>query len=258
MLQEFDLEIRDKKGVKNVAIDHMSRLENKEVTKKDKAIEVEFPNEQLFMVTERPWFMDMANFKAGNLIPEELTYQQKKKFFKEANSNVWDGPYLSRTNPDGLLHRWVASDEIKSIIWHCHSTTYGGHHSVERTATKVLQSGFWWPTLFKDGQEFFRQYDKCQRTGNISKSNEIPLNGILEVEPFDYLGIDFMGPFSSSYSDLYTLVCVDHVTKWVEPIACTANDAHNVVNFLMKNIFPKLRTPRVLSSDGGSTFATNT
>jgi len=147
LLQEFDLEIRDKKGVKNVAIDHMSRLENKEVTKKDKAIEVEFPNEQLFMVTERPWFVDMANFKAGNLIPEELTYQQKKKFFKEANSNVWDDPYLSRTNPDGLLHRWVASDEIKSITWHCHSTAYGGHHSGERTATKVLQSGFWWPTV---------------------------------------------------------------------------------------------------------------
>jgi hypothetical protein len=88
LLQEFELEIRDKKGVENVVADHLSMLENKEVTKKDKVIWAEFPNEQLFMVTERPWFIDMANFKAGNLIPEELTNQQKKKFFKEANFNV--------------------------------------------------------------------------------------------------------------------------------------------------------------------------
>jgi hypothetical protein len=86
----------------------------------------------------------------------------------------------------------------------------------------------------------------------------MPLNEILEVEPFDCLSIDFMGPFSSSYSNLYILVCKDYVTKWVKEIACIANDAHNVVNFLKKNIFPRFGTPRVLISDGGSTFAKNT
>ena len=65
----------------------------------------------------------------------------------------------------------------------------------------------------------------------------MPLNGILEVEPFDCWGIDFKGPFPSSYYNLYILVCVDYVTKWVEALACTANDAHIVVNFLKKNIF---------------------
>ena len=123
-----------------------------------------------------------------------------------------------------------------------------------RTATKILQSGFWWPTLFQDCQEFVRHYDKCQRTGNISRRNEMPLNGILEVEPFDCWGIDFMGPFPSSYSNLYILVCVDYVTKWVEAVACIANDAHTVVNVLKKNIFPRFRNPRVLISDGGKHF----
>jgi len=83
----------------------------------------------------------------------------------------------------------------------------------------------------------------------------MPLNGILEVEPFDCWGIDFMGPFPSSYSNLYILVCVDYVTKWVEALACTTNDAYTVVNFLKKNILPRFGTPRILISDGGSTFA---
>jgi len=160
-LQEFDLEIRDKKGVENVVADHLSRLENDEVTKKVKAIEAEFLDEQLLVVTERPWFVDMANFKAGNLIPEEFTYQHKKKFFKEANFYVWDDPYLFRANTDGLLCRCVAGEEAKSIMWHCHNSAYGGHHNGERTAAKVLQSGVWWPTLFKDCQEFVRHCDKC-------------------------------------------------------------------------------------------------
>jgi len=82
----------------------------------------------------------------------------------------------------------------------------------------------------------------------------MPLNGILEVEHFDCWDIDFMGPFLSSYSNLYILVCVYYVTKWVEATACIANDALTVVNFLKKNIFPRFGTPRVLISDRGKHF----
>jgi len=127
---------------------------------------------------------------------------------------------------------------------------------LQRTAAKVMQTSFWWPTLFKDCQDFVQRCDKCHRTGNISKGNEMPLTRIIEIEPFDCWGIDFMGPFPSSYSFLHILVCVDYVTKWVEAIPCVSNDARTVVNFLHKNIFTRFGTPRVLISDGGSTFAT--
>ena len=99
--------------------------------------------------------------------------------------------------------------------------------------------------------------DKCQRTGKISKRNEMPLTGIIGIEPFDCWGIDFMGPFPSSYSFLHILVYVDYVTKWVEAIPCVANDAKNVVNFVHKNIFTRFRTPRVLISDWGNHFCNN-
>jgi len=74
LLQEFDLELRDKKGVENVVADHLSRLENNEVTKKEKAILAEFPDEKLFAIGERPWFADMANFKAGNIVHDDMEY----------------------------------------------------------------------------------------------------------------------------------------------------------------------------------------
>lgn len=49
----------------------------------------------------------------------------------------------------------------------------------------------------------------CQRTGNISKRDEMPLKIILEVEVFDVWGIYFMGPFPSSMGNKFMLVVVD-------------------------------------------------
>jgi hypothetical protein len=45
-----------------------------------------------------------------------------------------------------------------------------------RTGAKVLQSGFYLPTLFKDAFEFVNTCDECQQAiGNISKRQEIPI-----------------------------------------------------------------------------------
>ncbi|XP_058008352.1 uncharacterized protein LOC131182918 [Hevea brasiliensis] len=61
--------------------------------------------------------------------------------------------------------------------------------------------------------------------GNISKKNEMPQQGILEIELFDVWGIDFMGLFPSSFGNKHILVGVDYVSKWVEAIASPTNDA---------------------------------
>ena len=83
----------------------------------------------------------------------------------------------------------------------------------------------------------------------------MPLRGILVVQIFDVWGIDFMGPFPPSFENLYILLAVDYVSKWVEAIACPKNDANTVVSFLQNNILRRFGTPRTIISDGGSHFA---
>ena len=67
----------------------------------------------------------------------------------------------------------------------------------------------------------------------------MPLQIIMEVEVFDYWGIDFMGPFPSSAGNEYILVVVDYVSKWVKAMATSRNDAKNAVKFIKKNIFAR-------------------
>ena len=225
LLQEFDVEIKDKKGTENLVADHLSRLER---ARDDFPVNDEFPYEKLFSIEDKravPWFADFVKYLVAKVVPPEFNYQQKKRFFAHLKHYYWEEPILYRHCADQVIRRCVPEDEMHSILNHCHTLPCGGHFGGPRTAAKVLQSGFYWPTLFKDAHQFVSTCDKCQRMGNISNKDEPPMHPILEVELFDLWGIDFMGPFPASYSNLYILLAVDYVSKWVEAIPTRTNDA---------------------------------
>ena len=80
------------------------------------------------------------------------------------------------------------------------------------------------------------------------------MSTILEVELFDLWGMDFMRPFSPSFSNLYILLAVVYVSKWVESIPTCTDDASVVAKFLRSHIFTRFDTPRALIIDGGTHF----
>ena len=91
---------------------------------------------------------------------------------------LWENPFLYKIYGDGLIRRCVPKIKMLEILSHCHDSAYGKHFGATKTATKVLESGFFWPTLFKDAKEYVKHCNKYQRYGNISKRNEIPLTSI--------------------------------------------------------------------------------
>nr|GEZ24692.1 reverse transcriptase domain-containing protein [Tanacetum cinerariifolium] len=150
LLQEFDFKVLDTKGAKNLAADHLSRLEN----------------------------------------PYENTLQ--------------------------ITTRCVHGKEALDILEACHNGPTEGHHGANLTAKKIFDSGFFWPTIYKDAHEFVKNCDSCQRQGKISQRNEMPQNFIQVCEIFDIWGIDFMGPFGSPraiISDCGTHFCNDQFAK---------------------------------------------
>ena len=82
----------------------------------------------------------------------------------------------------------------------------------------------------------------------------MPLQGILVVQIFYVWGIDYMGPFPPSFGNIYILLAVDYVSKWVQVIACPKNDAITVVGLLQRNILSRFGALRTTISDKGSHF----
>ncbi|GJT29659.1 reverse transcriptase domain-containing protein [Tanacetum coccineum] len=111
--------------------------------------------------------------------------------------------------------------EAVDILTSCHSKPTGGHYGANYTAKKVFDSGFYWPTIYKDAHELVKNY--------------------------------FMGPFPSLRGNKYILVAVDYLSKWVEAKALPTNDARVVVKFL-KSFFTRFGTPRAIISDRGTHF----
>ncbi|KAH9794255.1 hypothetical protein KPL71_004834 [Citrus sinensis] len=253
LLQEFDIEFRDKKGSENVVADHLSRLDLKFIPE-SLPLNESFLYEQLMSVNIVLWFADIVNYLVTGQIPKHWTKQDRRKFLSKVKDFFWDDPYLFKYCADQIIRRCVPNNEIQSVISFCHEQVCGGHFSAKKTATKILQCGFYWPTLFHDAYVFCSLCDRCQRMGSISKRNMMPLNPILVVEIFDVWGIDFMRPFPPSFGYQYILVAVDYVSKWVEAIPCKTNDHRVVVKFLKSNILSRFGFPRTIISDGGTHF----
>ena len=95
MLQEFDTEIKDKKGSKNVVADHLSHLEVDKGNENPKDIVEFFSNEQLFaMEIHLPCYADFVNYLACKVLPPKLSYRQRKKFLHDVRFYQWGDPLM--------------------------------------------------------------------------------------------------------------------------------------------------------------------
>nr|GEV11812.1 reverse transcriptase domain-containing protein [Tanacetum cinerariifolium] len=137
---------------------------------------------------------------------------------------VYDG-YLSRYDRknDGSLHGLLLGlwEFIQNLSLPFGKDVKKGHHDPNNTAKKVFDTGFYWPTIYRDAHDLVKSCDAW--------------------------------PFSSSRGNKYILVAVDYLSKWVEAKALPTNDARVVRKFL-KSLFARFGTPLSIISDRGTHF----
>ena len=88
LLQEFDLEIHDKKGKDNVVADHISRL----VSVEDSIpLHDSFPDEQLLTLHDSiPWYTDIVNYFITERVPIGLSHSQRHRLKRQSRHYIWD------------------------------------------------------------------------------------------------------------------------------------------------------------------------
>ncbi|WJZ81499.1 hypothetical protein VitviT2T_001339 [Vitis vinifera] len=141
LLQEFDLQIKDKKGVENVVADHLSRLVIAH-NSHPLPINDDFPEESLMFLVKTPWYAHIANYLVTGEIPSEWNAQDRKHFFAKIHAYYWEEPFLFKYCANQIIRKCVPEDEQQGILSHCHENACGGHFASQKTAMKVLQSGF--------------------------------------------------------------------------------------------------------------------
>nr|GEV92546.1 transposon Ty3-I Gag-Pol polyprotein [Tanacetum cinerariifolium] len=110
-----------------------------------------------------PWFADFANYHAGNFAVKGMSSQQKNKFFKDVKHYLWDDPFLFKICVDQVIRRCIHGQKAIDILKDFYYGPTGGHHGPNYTAKKVFDSGFYWPTIYRD----VRIYSKMMTFVNV-------------------------------------------------------------------------------------------
>eukprot|EP00253_Pinus_taeda_P003794 PITA_03794 len=255
LLHEFDITTKDRPKKENHVADFLSRMP-KPIDAA--AVEDQFPDEHLFAVAvQMPWYAYVANYLAVGKLPKYLTPNERKRIVQRSTRFSWIGGYLFHTGADMHIRRCVQEDEIFDILKAYHDGPCGGHFADCRTRHKVLQTGYYWPMIFKDAKKFVQACDSCQRAGCSGQSDEMPLKPQLVIEPFKRWALDFVGPINpSSNQKTYILVATKYVTKWVEAEALPRATEDSVIQFLF-HLFLHYGLSREIITDVGPQFVGN-
>jgi hypothetical protein len=112
LLQEFDSEIKDKKGSENIIANHLSRLLHKEEEEDELPLNENFTNEQLFAVEVKlPWYADIVSYLTAKAFPPGMS-----RLMSISRYYYWDKPYLFKFCPNQIIRRCVLEEDQLSIL----------------------------------------------------------------------------------------------------------------------------------------------
>ena len=90
----------------------------------------------------------------------------------------------------------VPKEMRRAILYHCHGSPMAGHNGAKRTFVK-LQQTFWWRGYEADCTKWVQSCFLCQRKKTPQPKRQGLTGSLLAQTPFDTVGFDIVGPYSS-------------------------------------------------------------
>src|SRR6266496_130129 len=196
---------------------------------------------------EKQKYEDIRRYLKGEKLQKDKVIKMKK--WTKGIEIKSDTLYKRR---DGKLVRILKEDERESVMFMIHNHETGAHFGVEATYNKIA-GRYYWKGMYEDIRKYVRYCDTCQRRGQ--KGGKGNLHPIKVGEPFERIGIDFVGPLErTKKGNRYILVVTDYLTKWPEAKAMKEATAKNVIEFIYQEIICRHGCPRIILSDRGTHF----
>jgi transposase InsO family protein len=207
----------------------------------------------LMVVEEEDWRAPIVHYLRSETLPPERDEANRLK--KAAVHYILVGDKLYKRGFSTPLLLCVSEMESQRILKEIHDGSCGNHIGGRSLAGKVIRAGFFWPTILRDASSYVRSCDACQRHANLHHAPGEPLKTVMSPWPFYMWGVDILGPFPATQSQVkFLLVAVDYFTKWVEAEPVATISTEKVQKFYWQKIICRFGLPRYIVSDNGTQF----
>jgi len=112
----------------------------------------------------------------------------------------------------------LLKDRVQCVLRHCHASTYGRHFGIDKAIAKVLRVGLT-AHSFQGYKEVCDGMWSMPKNGKYFKEAWHASKWYSWGKIFDVRGTNFMGLFPTFPNNLYIVVAVDYVSRWVKVIA---------------------------------------
>ena len=228
---EFDFKVIYKPSKTHGVADALSRNEGAEPAT---GIPDQTTDALLFSM-QPDWIHPIIDYLQTGTFPPSMTKEACKRLAYRAIPFQLVQGKLYQRGKDSKLRQVISETQARMILQELHKgLNVGGHFSQDITICKVLDTRYWWPTLYKDTYDYCQTCHECQKTGGLPKSVSTKLITTLSAEPFMKWRLDFVGLIKKTRhtGKRYILVANDYATKWVEARALLTNSAQETAQFL--------------------------
>ncbi|KAJ0548844.1 putative nucleotidyltransferase, Ribonuclease H [Helianthus annuus] len=155
------------------------------------------------------------------------------------------GPYL----------RCIEDPEVQEVLKDFHEGDCGNHTGGRALFSRILKTGYYWPTMKRDAVEYAKKCDPCQRHSNILHQPAEFLHSISSSWPFMRWGMDMVGKLPKAPGGrVFMLAMTDYFSKWIEAEAFAQVREKEVISFIKRNIITRFGIPSEIICDNDSQF----
>jgi transposase InsO family protein len=262
-LQQYDFDVRHRSGKSNVIPDALSRVPCEGAVLRIRTHPRVPEMDKQTLRTYQEEDKTVQRIKKALVSPMTAKTSETATFIQHVQQNYTTEEDIVYFVDHDADHRRGSKNNLRYLVpkslkhtflFQNHDVPSAGHLGVQKTLAR-LRSAVFWQGMLKDTKLYVRSCSECQLAKTSQKRKHGKLQTVLTSEPFQILGLDFVGQLPPTQGGCrYILTIVDYFTKWVWFVPTRHCTARTAAVHLFKEVIQAHGPPQHIVTDNGPAF----